>query len=168
MKYTETNVSRIIAVVSPKVRKGVVGYIRVSTQEQADSKLSLEAQRAAIERECQRRGWPLLSIFEDAGISGKNMESRPALRRALQQLKARGADGLMVVRLDRLSRSIKDAGDLLERALDEGWSLTTLEADLDTSSPQGEAFAGMLAVFNRLDRRMIGQRTKEALAQKKA
>lgn len=160
--------SHIISLLSPKVRKGAIGYIRVSTQEQADSRLSLDAQRDAIERECQRRGWRLLGIYEDAGLSGKDIESRPGLQTALRLLKIRAADGLVVTKLDRLSRSIKDAGDVLERALDEGWALTTLDFDLDTSTPQGEAMAGVLAVFNRLERRMIGQRTKEALAQKKA
>ena len=59
----------------------VVGYIRVSTADQADSGAGLEAQRAAIEAEAQRRGWTLLRTFEDAGASGKSMNGRPGLRR---------------------------------------------------------------------------------------
>ena len=59
----------------------VVGYIRVSTAEQADSGAGLEAQRAAIEAEAQRRGWTLLRMFEDAGASGKSMNGRPGSKR---------------------------------------------------------------------------------------
>lgn len=60
----------------------VVGYIRVSTEEQADSGAGLAAQRTAITAECERRGWRLLGVYEDAGASGKSLEGRPQLAEA--------------------------------------------------------------------------------------
>ena len=74
----------------------VVGYIRVSTAEQADSGAGLEAQRGAIEAEAQRRGWTLLRTFEDAGASGKSMNGRPGLQEALQAVERGEAYALVV------------------------------------------------------------------------
>ena len=62
----------------------VVGYIRVSTSEQADSGAGLEAQRAAITAEAERRGWEFVHVFEDAGASGKSMNGRAGLQEALE------------------------------------------------------------------------------------
>jgi DNA invertase Pin-like site-specific DNA recombinase len=154
--------------VSPTVERGVVGYIRVSTADQAESGAGLAAQRAAIEAEAAHRGWKLLAIHEDGGASGKSMDSRPALQAALADLKAKRADGLMVAKLDRLSRSAGDTALLLDRAQKERWALIALDFNLDTSTPVGEMVANVLASFAQYERRMIGLRTKEALAQKKA
>src|SRR5207248_10698803 len=91
----------------------VVGYVRVSTAEQADSGLGLEAQRAAIENECHRRSSNLLEIFEDAGASGKSMERRSGLRKALRAVRGPEAEALVVAKLDRLSRSLLDFSQVM-------------------------------------------------------
>lgn len=146
-----------------------IGYVRVSSEEQAASRAGLDGQRKTIIAEVERRGWELVEIVEDAGYSAKNLD-RPGIQRALSMLQGRSrqADALMVAKLDRLSRSIADAGELLERSLAKGWSLVALDVAVDTSSPSGEAMAGMMAVWARLERRMIGERTKTALAAKRA
>src|SRR5688500_480110 len=95
----------------------VLGYLRVSTDEQASSGLGLEAQRAAIETQASVRGWDVTWV-EDAGFSAKNLR-RPGIGRALAALKAGDADTLVVSKLDRLSRSIIDFGSVLERARQE-------------------------------------------------
>ena len=64
----------------------VVGYIRVSTDEQAESGLGLAAQRAAIEAEVARRGWTLIAVHEDAGVSGKSLKGREGLSAALSEV----------------------------------------------------------------------------------
>ena len=145
----------------------MVGYARVSTAEQADSGLGLEAQRQAIRAECDRRGWKLLGIEEDAGWSGK-VTSRPGLQRALTACKEGRADGLVVAKLDRLSRSMQHAAALLAEAEHDGWALVALDLGVDLSTPSGEVMAHVLAAIAQFERRLIGQRTKDALAVKKA
>jgi DNA invertase Pin-like site-specific DNA recombinase len=145
----------------------VVAYLRVSTEEQADSRAGLEAQRAAILSEAERRGWRLVEVIEDAGYSGKSL-NRPGIQAALEALKSKKADTLVVSKLDRLSRSLLDFAALMDRATRERWALVALDLGVDTTSPAGEAMASVLATFAQFERRLIGQRTKEALAAKKA
>jgi DNA invertase Pin-like site-specific DNA recombinase len=145
----------------------VLAYIRVSTEEQSDSRAGLDAQRAAIARECKRRGWEIVETLEDAGYSAKDLR-RPGIRAALEQLERKKADGLVVSKLDRLSRSMIDFTALMSKAQRQGWALVALDAPVDTTTPAGEAMAHVLAVFAQFERRLIGQRTREALAQKKA
>ena len=146
---------------------GVIGYLRVSTEDQADSRAGLEAQRAAILAEAERRGWRLLEVIEDAGYSGKDLR-RPGIAAALEAMRAHRADTLVVAKLDRLSRSILDFAALMDRATRERWALVALDLGVDTTTPAGEAMANVMATFAQFERRLIGQRTKEALAQKRA
>lgn len=146
----------------------VLGYCRVSTAEQADSGAGLEAQRSAIRAEAERRGWELLAVHEDAGISGKATDNRPALTTALDALGRREADALVVAKLDRLSRSMGDAIALLERSGREGWRLLALDLAVDTTTPQGEMIAHVMASFAQFERRLISQRTRDALAVRRA
>jgi DNA invertase Pin-like site-specific DNA recombinase len=82
----------------------IIGYSRVSTDEQAVSGLGLHDQEQVLRGEAERRGWEM-EIVRDAGASGSTLE-RPGLRRATEILARREADGLMVAKLDRLSRSV--------------------------------------------------------------
>jgi DNA invertase Pin-like site-specific DNA recombinase len=145
----------------------VLGYVRVSTEEQGRSGAGLAAQRAAIRRACEERGYELADLVEDKGFSAKSLE-RPGITRVLEQLEAGGAGGLVVAKLDRLSRSLLDFAGLMERARRQGWALVALDLGVDTSTPAGEMMANVLATFAQFERRMIGQRTKDALAQKRA
>lgn len=142
-----------------------IGYSRVSTKKQADDGPSLDSQRFAIENYCKARDWSL-SLVEDAGESGKDT-NRPGLQSALARLKAGEAKVLVVYRLDRLSRSVIDACTLAERAKREGWSLVFIDMQIDTTTPVGELLLTMLAAFAQMERRIIGQRTKAALARKR-
>ena len=78
------------------------------------------------------------------------------------------ADALVVAKLDRLSRSMIDFTALMGKAQRQGWALVALDCAVDTTTPAGEAMANVLATFAQFERRLIGQRTREALAQKKA
>ena len=139
----------------------------MSTEEQADSGLGLEAQRAAITAECTRRGWDLTEVYEDAGASGKSLNNRPELARALEAVRGHQATALIVAKLDRLSRSLLDFAALMEDARTGGWSLVILDLGVDTTTPSGEMIANVMATFAQFERRLIGQRTKDALAVKK-
>jgi DNA invertase Pin-like site-specific DNA recombinase len=145
----------------------VIGYVRVSTDEQAVSGAGLEAQRQAIVAECERRGWQLIEVVEDAGWSAKDLR-RPGIKAALAVLEAGDAKALVVAKLDRLSRSLLDFAGLMAKAQQQGWGVIALDVQVDTSTASGEAMANMLATFAQFERRLIGQRTKEALEVKKA
>jgi DNA invertase Pin-like site-specific DNA recombinase len=145
----------------------VLGYVRVSTEEQVDSRAGIEAQRAAIFAEAGRRGWKVLEVVEDAGYSGKDLK-RPGVQGALSVLADGGADALVVAKLDRLSRSMLDFAALMNAAQKQGWALVALDLGVDTSTPSGEMMANVLATFAQFERRLISQRTREALAQKRA
>lgn len=145
----------------------VLGYVRVSTDEQRESGAGLAAQRQAIQDEVNRRGWKLTEVIEDAGFSARSLK-RPGIARAIEMLDAGQVDGLVVAKLDRLSRSLLDFAGLMDRAQRKGWAIVALDLGVDTSTPAGEAMANVMATFAQFERRLIGLRTKEALAQKKA
>jgi DNA invertase Pin-like site-specific DNA recombinase len=137
--------------------------VRVSTDEQSTSGAGLQAQRRAILAECKRRGWELVETFEDAGYSAKDMK-HPASQEALHMLEAADASALVVAKLDRLSRSLLDSTGLMAKATKQHWALIALDVAVDTATPTGEAMANMVATFAQLERRLISQRTREALA----
>jgi DNA invertase Pin-like site-specific DNA recombinase len=139
-----------------------VGYVRVSTTEQAESGAGLEAQRRAITRACDERSWQLSSIYEDPGVSGQSL-NRPGLTAALEAVETSGASVLVVAKLDRLSRSLMDFAGVMERSRRRGWHIAALDLGVDTSSPSGEMVANVMATFAQFERRLIGARTKEAL-----
>lgn len=144
----------------------MLGYLRVSTEDQADNGHGLNAQRATIQAEADRRGDQELRWIEDAR-SGKNME-RPGLTYALSLLAAGDEDTMIVAKLDRLSRSITDFGRILEHARKHDWTLVVADMNLDLATPMGEVVANVLMSFAQFERRMIGVRTKEGLAAARA
>ena len=97
----------------------VLGYVRVSTDEQRRSSAGLDAQREAILRECKRRGWKLLDVVEDAGYSARDLR-RPGVQAAIAELERGKADALVVAKLDRLSRSMLDFTALMSKAQKQG------------------------------------------------
>ncbi|MFT4157579.1 MAG: recombinase family protein [Microbacterium sp.] len=145
--------------------KRFIAYLRVSTDQQADSGLGLDAQRDTIQRYADAHGWET-EWYEDAGLSAKNMD-RPQLQAALDRLnvpaKKRDVDGLLVAKLDRLSRSLADFADLLERARARQWSLVDIDLGVDTSTPAGEMIANVMMAVSQWERRTIGERTSAAM-----
>lgn len=139
----------------------VIGYLRVSTDEQARSGLGLEAQRERVAHEAQRRDWSVTWITDD-GYTAANLE-RPGIARALSALHDRKADALVVAKLDRLSRSLLDFAGLMERAQRERWNLVCLDLGIDLSTPQGQLMANVMASFAAYERELIRQRTRDAL-----
>lgn len=144
-----------------------VGYARVSTREQAEDGASLDAQRLAVEREIERRAWDLVEVLEDAGSSGKDLK-RAGVQRALDLLATGKADVLVSAKLDRLSRSVLDFAGLLERSRREGWKVVVLDVGVDTSTDTGELLVNVMASFAQYERRIIGARTRDAMAVRKA
>jgi DNA invertase Pin-like site-specific DNA recombinase len=145
----------------------VLGYCRVSTLEQGGNGASLEGQRGGIIAEVERRGWMLVEVVSEVA-SGKAADRRGALQEALGRLDCGEADVLVVSRLDRLTRSLLDFACIVERAQAGGWSLVVVEQAFDLSTSHGRAMAGMLAVFAAFERDLISERTRDALAVKRA
>jgi DNA invertase Pin-like site-specific DNA recombinase len=142
----------------------MVLYIRVSTEEQARSGLGLEAQQAELARAAEFQSWTIVEQIADEGASGKDLE-RPGLKRALQLIVDGEADGLAVAKLDRLSRSVIDAGSLAEWFDDVDARLIALDLNIDTSTPSGRMVLHVLASVGQWEREVIAQRTRDGLAQ---
>ncbi len=141
-----------------------IAYIRVSTEDQANGE---EAQRQAIERHAAISGMTVVDWIIERR-SGKDTRHRPLFRAVLERLAAGEAEAVVVAKLDRLSRNVADFGRILEQGQKEGWRLLACDMNLDTDSPAGEFCATMLIAAAQFERRMIGQRTKEAIRAAKA
>src|SRR5207247_3737910 len=119
--------------------------------------------REAIQIEVHRRRWELVEVFTDAA-SGKSPNGRHGLQKALQALDRGRGDVLVVAKLDRLSRSLKDFAGMMDMAARKKWALVALDLGVDTTTPSGELCANVLVSLAQWERRAIGQRTKDALA----
>jgi len=141
-------------------------YIRVSTNEQAETGYSLQIQRERITAQITAKGWVLYKVYEDAGQSGGKME-RPALQKMLQDIAAKKINAVVVYKLDRLSRKQKDTMYLIEDVfMANGIELVSICESLDTSSPTGRATIGMLSVFAQLERDTMTERLSSGRIQK--
>lgn len=144
----------------------LIGYARVSTDEQAMYGYGLDAQEAKLHEHARRAGAELV-VIRDEAISGKTLE-RPGLMRALARIAAGDADGLVVAKLDRLTRSVIDFAMLLEWFTVAGALLVALDFDLDTSTPSGRLVATIMSGVAEWERGVIAQRTREGLAAARA
>lgn len=151
----------------PDAPRRAIGYTRVSTGQQVESGLGMDAQQAAIEAEATHRGWVLLELATDAGLSGSTMRRRPALRTVLDRLDRGEADVLVVAKLDRLARSVVDLGAVLTRARRHGWALVALDLGVDTSTSTGELVANVMMSVAQWERRRIGERVADTHGQRR-
>lgn len=143
-----------------------IGYIRVSTQGQAEEGASLSAQRAKIEAWCVANDAELVAVFEDAGISGGSMAGRDGLHAAMKATTKGMA--LVAYSISRLARSTRDMLAIAEVLDKKGADLVSLTEKIDTTTAAGRMVFKMLAVLADFERDQIGERTKMALAHKKA
>jgi DNA invertase Pin-like site-specific DNA recombinase len=144
-----------------------LGYVRVSTDEQAERGLGLEAQRQRIRAYCDMKGLHLATIFEDPGLSGgKPLGSRSAGGRLLTEAR-RTQPVVVVARLDRLFRSVADAAQTITDFDRYGIELVAIAEGFDMTNPYGRAMAQMASVFAELERAMIRERTKAAMKVKR-
>lgn len=143
----------------------VIGYVRVSTEEQALSGLGLDAQRHALREAFKLRpDQRLVTVLADEGYSGKDLE-RPALKDALERIAAGRADALAVVKLDRLTREHTDLGLLVDWLEHAGAGLIALDFDgLDTTKASGKMIATVIVAVAQWERDSTAERTKAALA----
>lgn len=144
-----------------------IGYIRVSTDEQARDGVSLDNQGAKIEAYCEYKGFTLMGIIEDAGISGGKNKARPGFIEVLNKIESGEAEALVLYSLERLSRDMLTLL-ALERLLDEhDIELHTVEGEVNTSTPDGFVNFAMKAFLGEMERRQVKYRTKKAMEFKK-
>jgi DNA invertase Pin-like site-specific DNA recombinase len=132
-----------------------------------DSRAGLEAQRQAIAAACTRRGWQLLERVEDARRSAQE-PNRPGIEEAVRVLERADGRALVAAKRERLSQALLDLASLLATAQQQGWALVALDCALEPTTPAGEETANVLAAFAPLERGLISQRSREALAAKRS
>lgn len=147
----------------------VVAYVRVSTDQQADRGVSLAAQRAKVEAYASLYDLEIVAVVEDAGASAKTLD-RPGLARALAMLDSGEAAGLVVAKLDRLTRSVRDLDSLISTWFGRanGPALLSVGEQIDTRSAAGRLVLNILASVSQWEREAISERTTTALAHKRA
>ena len=144
----------------------VIGYARVSTDEQAKSGLGLEAQIAKIRSYADLFELTVTEIVIDDGISGKNLK-RPGLIKAIRAIKAGDAEGMLVAKLDRLTRNVADLGTLVQNVFDKA-ELYSVSEQINTKNAAGRLVLNVLVSVAQWERETICERTSDALQAKKA
>jgi site-specific DNA recombinase len=143
-----------------------VGYVRVSTDEQARSGLSIQAQRERLAAWATAFGYTLVDIVADEGASAKSLD-RPGMQRILRMVERREVDGIVAAKLDRLTRSTRDLGDLVERCERRRVALASVSESLDTSTACGRMVVSMIGAVAQWEREATAERTAAALDAKR-
>ena len=144
-----------------------IGYVRVSTDKQADRGVSLEAQIAKVRAMAAVQDADLVEVIVDAGESAKSL-NRPGMDQVLSLVDAGAVDTVIVAKLDRLTRSVRDLAELLARFQKRGVSLVSVAESLDTGSAAGRLVLNIMVSVSEWEREAIGERTRAAMQFKKA
>lgn len=134
-------------------------YSRVSTEEQAKEGLSVEAQIDKCKSFCDAREWEIFRVYKDAGFSAGTM-NRPALELLLRDAEEKRFDIILVYKIDRFSRKLKDLITILEDLKKKNINFTSVTEQIDTTSAMGEAFFQIIGVFAQLERGMVKERVQ--------
>src|SRR3989344_6776603 len=129
-------------------------YVRVSTEEQAKEGISLDAQIDRCKAFCKARGWSIYNVYTDAGYSAGTL-TRPALKALFNDVEAKKFSVLLVYKIDRFSRKLKDLISVLEDLKLKGVNFTSVSEHIDTTTAMGEAFFQIIGVFAQLERGMV-------------
>jgi DNA invertase Pin-like site-specific DNA recombinase len=143
-----------------------VGYVRVSTDKQADRGVSLDAQVQKIQAMAVVHNAELIDIIVDGGESAKSLQ-RPGMERLLALVDSKKVQAVIVAKLDRLTRSVKDLCELLERFERRGVALISVAESLDTSSAAGRLVLNIMTAVSQWEREAIGERTRDAMGHKR-
>ena len=144
-----------------------IGYARVSTDKQAERGVSLEAQTEKIQAMALVHDAELLDIIVDGGESAKSL-NRPGMQRLLTLVDSGEVKTVIVAKLDRLTRSVKDLCELLDRFERRGVALVSVAESLDTGSAAGRLVLNIMTAVSQWEREAIGERTRDALGHKRS
>lgn len=139
-----------------------VGYIRVSTKEQAETKLSLTHQEEKIRALALAHDLPLARIFNDAAESAKDL-NRDAIQELLREVEKGQIGHVVIYKLDRLIRNVENLGYLLRLFEEHGVTLSSVQESLDTSTASGRMVVNLLGMIAQWERETIAERTQAAL-----
>ena len=156
-----------VVIVRTMTTTTAIGYVRVSSDEQVASGLGLDSQRQRIEAYCLARGWNLADTVTDAGVSARTL-NRPGMDIVRRLMTEQLVDVVVALKLDRLTRSVRDLHQLLQLSNDTGVGLVSVSENMDTTSAAGRLMVNMLAAMAEWEREVISERTIAALAVKKA
>jgi site-specific DNA recombinase len=140
-------------------------YTRVSTDEQVEG-FSLSAQQARCEALAVVKGWEAVQVYADLARSGKDLK-RPKYEAMIKDLDTGLIQGVIVFKLDRLSRSLKDTYELIELFSTKKWALCSVSESLDITTPAGVMFVQILASFSQYERSLIKARMVEGFEEKR-
>src|SRR5579864_2239997 len=143
-----------------------IGYVRVSKDKQAERGCSLEAQAEKIRAMTVVHGADLIDIIVDGGESAKTLQ-RPGMQRLLALVDARKVEAVVVAKLDRLTRSVRDLCRLLDLFEKKNVALISVAESLDTGSAAGRLVITIMAAVSQWEREAIGERTRDAMAHKR-
>lgn len=141
-------------------------YIRVSTTEQAKEGYSLAAQKHKLVNYCDLKGWNIVEIYSDEGISGSSLKERPQAMRMLEDAKKRLFDNILILKVDRLCRNTKDLLDIIDLLKKYNVRLNAVDEQIDYTTPVGKMMLTMLGSFAELERSTISERMKLGKEQK--
>jgi site-specific DNA recombinase len=151
---------------TPVTDRRTIAYVRVSTEDQAMTGVSLDAQEARVGAYCTAMGWDLSEVVRDAGESAKSLK-RPGIAAIIQQARDGAVERVVVAKLDRLTRSIRDLSDLIDLCAKHDVALVSVGETLDTSSAAGRMVVNMLGVVGQWEREAVAERTSTALTHKR-
>jgi len=140
-------------------------YLRVSTDEQAREGISLSSQEQKLRAYCESNGWEIYDIYIDEGKSGAIMD-RPELQRLLNDCREGKVDAILVYRLDRFSRSLRNLIFMVEELKNYNVDFVSLTEQLDTTTPTGKLMFHIVGAFAEFERDIIRERIKTCMATK--
>ena len=141
-------------------------YLRVSTEEQAKEGFSIHAQKEKLTAYANINDWEIYDFYIDDGISGKNITDRPSINRLIEDVKSGKVNNVLIYKLDRLTRSVKDLINLIELFEEHNCSFNSVTEKLDTSNAVGRMFIKIIGIFAEFERENLAERVAFGYEQK--
>ena len=135
-------------------------YVRVSTEEQVQEGYSIRGQSEKLKHYALLKEWDIYNIYSDEGISGKNIEERPAITQLIEDIKNGKVNNVLVFRVDRLTRNTKNLIELVELFEENDCAFNSLTESIDTDTPSGRMFLKIIGIFAEFERENLATRLK--------